>query len=163
MLPQIRSFQAGSQTGSIRGGPVRIELPADYQLFEQRRQDATPVIPQQRTTDQTAIRPALRCISCHAVITTPQDAIEIAGQHRHTCTNPHGFTFTIGCFAQASGILADPTSSTEHSWFPGYAWQIALCSNCTLHLGWRFSGESSFYGLVLNRLLTVPSSGIQQQ
>lgn len=25
------------------------------------------------------------------------------------------------------------------SWFPGYAWRIAYCSNCMHHLGWRYS------------------------
>ena len=30
-----------------------------------------------------------------------------------------------------------PQQSTEHSWFPGYAWTIALCTRCGAHLGWR--------------------------
>ena len=26
----------------------------------------------------------------------------------------------------------------EHSWFPGYSWQIIVCADCGHHIGWRF-------------------------
>lgn len=32
--------------------------------------------------------------------------------------------------------------STEFSWFPGYAWQIALCKRCQIHIGWRFTSTN---------------------
>lgn len=42
--------------------------------------------------------------------------------------------------------------STQYSWFPGYAWTIAVCSACGEHLGWRFTSSTkspaAFYGLV---------------
>ena len=45
----------------------------------------------------------------------------------------------------------EPT--TEHSWFPGYTWRIALCSRCRNHLGWLFQGHGEgFYGLILTQL-----------
>lgn len=43
--------------------------------------------------------------------------------------------------------------STEHSWFPGYAWTIAQCKNCTAHMGWKFTARrkelepQKFWGL----------------
>jgi len=29
--------------------------------------------------------------------------------------------------------------TTEFSWFEGYSWQVAVCSECGEHLGWRFA------------------------
>lgn len=26
----------------------------------------------------------------------------------------------------------------EHSWFPGYAWRLAVCPQCGAHVGWSF-------------------------
>lgn len=43
--------------------------------------------------------------------------------------------------------------SIEFSWFPGYSWQITLCSACHHHLGWKFLAikesvvPKSFFGL----------------
>lgn len=51
---------------------------------------------------------------------------------------------------------------TQFSWFPGYAWQIAACSQCNGHLGWKFTvaaGNTAnlvpkkFYGLAGGRIL----------
>ena len=36
-------------------------------------------------------------------------------------------------------VVLQGIPSTECSWFPGYAWQIAGCSRCHTHLGWRYS------------------------
>jgi hypothetical protein len=43
--------------------------------------------------------------------------------------------------------------SEYYPWFPGYAWQIAVCRGCRAHLGWLFRAEGDvFFGLILNRL-----------
>jgi hypothetical protein len=97
----------------------------------------------------------LNCISCRTAVTSPKDRIEIKGQHAHTFTNPHGYSFTIGCFAHAVEIAAEGEPSDFWSWFPGYQWQIVLCRQCGLHLGWRFISTSDFYGFILNRLISV--------
>lgn len=40
-----------------------------------------------------------------------------------------------------------------YTWFPGYAWRLALCAKCGLHLGWHYrSSGDDFFGLILNRL-----------
>lgn len=42
---------------------------------------------------------------------------------------------------------------TEHSWFPGYAWTMVMCSDCGKHLGWYFTAVEkgliprAFWGL----------------
>jgi cereblon len=60
--------------------------------------------------------------------------------------------------------------STEFSWFPGYAWQIAICSNCHLHIGWKFIAVSNrnmrprtFFGLSCKSLLVGPDKDEQQK
>jgi cereblon len=52
----------------------------------------------------------------------------------------------------AENLIAAGRPSTEFTWFPGYAWEIAWCSRCGEHLGWRFTavtdGEPGlFWGL----------------
>lgn len=50
---------------------------------------------------------------------------------------------------------------TQFSWFPGYAWQIAVCKQCNGHLGWKFTVApgsrnlvpKKFYGLAGARIL----------
>jgi hypothetical protein len=34
----------------------------------------------------------------------------------------------------------------EHSWFPGYSWQILICAKCKAHIGWRFEKLSGKAG-----------------
>lgn len=95
----------------------------------------------------------LFCVACRDPITDRDQRIDVRGAHAHTFTNPHGLTFHIGCFRAADGCRAEDPDSVEHTWFPGYAWQIAVCARCTIHLGWRFAAtQNVFYGLILDRL-----------
>src|SRR5688572_16062985 len=92
-----------------------------------------------RRDDDTALSRVLACALCKSRITTTSAAIEIAGSHLHTCENPHGYHYRIGCFAAAEGLVATGTPTTEYTWFPGYAWQVQSCARCRHHLGWRYS------------------------
>ena len=95
----------------------------------------------------------LFCVRCRHLITAQEQRIDVNGAHRHTCTNPHGLTFDIGCFREAPGCAALGEATTEFTWFPGYAWRIADCAKCGAHLGWSFTSlGGGFYGLILNRL-----------
>lgn len=95
---------------------------------------------------------ALVCIRCRYLISSDAQRIDVAGAHTHTCTNPHGIVYHIGCFGAAPGCVSVGPRLTEYSWFQGYRWQVALCSNCQTHLGWLFHGEQCFYGLIHDRL-----------
>ena len=97
--------------------------------------------------------PMIRCKNCGHTITTVDAVISVAGLHRHSFTNPAGIHYTIGCFSAARGCsnMGEPTS--EYTWFPGYTWCYSICSKCYNHMGWFYqSGDSTFYGLILNRL-----------
>lgn len=96
----------------------------------------------------------LRCADCGHVITHETERISIAGSHEHGKMNPGGFSFHIGCFRDAPGCARLGKATEEHTWFPGYAWCMAMCGRCGTHLGWAFNSRDGerFFGLILGRL-----------
>jgi hypothetical protein len=101
----------------------------------------------------------LFCARCHHAVTHQDQRIAVSGGQEHDFTNPHGFSFRIGCFREASGCVATGERTTEHTWFPGYAWQVAQCERCGIHLGWLFaSSADGFYGLIIERLTSAGSA-----
>ncbi|GAK58770.1 hypothetical protein U27_05745 [Candidatus Vecturithrix granuli] len=107
-----------------------------------------------KNTDEPERRRFLYCTACHAPITRQTDRISINEQHEHVFANPHGYIYHIGCFAQAQGCVRAGEETDFFSWFPGYAWQIALCGRCLAFLGWAFhSSQSQFWGLILDKLI----------
>lgn len=99
----------------------------------------------------------LYCAQCGRTITREDQRIPMQGGHEHVFSNPHGFTFHIGCFATAPGCGQIGPLVAEWSWFQGYRWQVALCLGCGVHLGWRYrryDGEA-FHGLILKQLVSA--------
>lgn len=97
----------------------------------------------------------LCCAACRHPITRERDRIFVQGTHEHTYANPHGISYHIGCFAEASGCAHHGPATDAWSWFPGYRWQIAVCGGCGAHLGWRYTGgDAVFHGLILRCLVT---------
>lgn len=94
----------------------------------------------------------LYCTFCKNYITELDNAVEVDGEHTHTFSNPAGFTYTINCFQYAPGCQIIGESTSEHTWFNGYEWQIAICGSCSEHLGWLFSNEKDFFALISDRL-----------
>lgn len=96
---------------------------------------------------------ALRCAVCDHRITDRAYRCEQAGAHAHTFVNPAGIQFEIGCFVAAPGCGYAGAPSEEFSWFPGWSWQIALCTRCRSHVGWLFRcGGDQFHGLIFAAL-----------
>jgi len=102
--------------------------------------------------DEEEILPekTVRCKNCEHEITKPSLAIE---PHEHTFRNPFGISFHIACYSDAPGAMDLGTPTTEATWFPNYAWSMALCGQCKSHLGWWFHGADRFAGLIVPRLL----------
>jgi hypothetical protein len=96
----------------------------------------------------------VRCAACQERVAKDAARIAVNGAHEHSFMNPAGLRFTVDCFASAPGCIPDGERSTVWTWFPGYAWQIALCRRCGSHLGWSFHGSdgASFHGLVADRI-----------
>lgn len=96
------------------------------------------------------------CKRCQNEIGSYNDIFAMSKQGIQTSyCNPAGYvheTLTIYKTKENSTFTID-RPSTEFSWFPGYSWQITLCSNCRQHLGWKFVATKknylpkSFYGL----------------
>ena len=96
----------------------------------------------------------LLCAVCRRAITRLEARIVMNGKHTHVFFNPQGIVFEIGCFATAFGCAHVGQATTEFTWFPGYAWRIAICAGCSAHLGWHYQGEGGqFYGLILANLV----------
>lgn len=117
----------------------------DNTLALQDAQQRTPSLPE----DQLIL-----CQQCRSVITRATAAIEVAGQHVYRLTNPAKVTYEIVLYREAKCRTHGPSTS-EHTWFAGFAWQIALCGHCAVHLGWRYTQPESldFYGLIKTQLL----------
>jgi len=94
----------------------------------------------------------ISCAECGHGITRDDARIAIGGAHVHTFKNPSAIDYTIGCFGDAPGCRGVGERSTVWTWFPGHAWQVAVCARCGAHLGWSFHGGSTFWGLILDRL-----------
>lgn len=101
-------------------------------------------------------RRAVVCRRCGASVAREEDRIEIGDSSLHTFVNPHGMVFRVTCFADAHGCVETGAPTLHYSWFPGCAWQVALCRACQTHLGWRFSGDDEFWGLIDDRVGSGP-------
>jgi hypothetical protein len=100
----------------------------------------------------------LYCFICGQIITQTHNSIPVEGAHKHTFTNPGGYLFEIGCFREAQGCEQAGEFTDFYSWFDGYAWRYAVCRSCRVHLGWAYRGPDTFFGLVLNRLVSSKES-----
>ncbi len=100
---------------------------------------------------------AIVCRQCLHGITASAERTLVNGAHAHTFANPEGIVFEIGCYREAWGCGYLGPSSSEFTWFAGYVWRIAVCSNCLIHLGWQFSSPDrhAFHGLITSRLVAT--------
>ncbi|XP_013790743.1 protein cereblon-like isoform X2 [Limulus polyphemus] len=86
-----------------------------------------------------------------------------------TYVNPSGYVHEIVTSYKACGLLLQNRSSTEQSWFPGYAWTIASCSGCGSHMGWKFTATKrklqpqQFWGLCRAALRPALCSGREDE
>ena len=95
------------------------------------------------------------CRLCKARVTTSWEKMKMHGRHIHDFVNPAGFTFRIRCFSDAPGAAGIGISTMEFTWFPGFAWKMAVCRGCGTHLGWTYSSENGkvFWGLIARNLI----------
>ena len=94
----------------------------------------------------------LMCAYCGHFVTKVGEKIEVRGRHNHDFPY-YGNIVRLGCYRNAPGCVGIERVSHGYSWFRGYSWQIQLCRNCNIQLGWKYmSQDDSFYGLVFKML-----------
>ncbi len=93
------------------------------------------------------------CIACNKKITSDKERFEYNNQTEFQFINPGGYYFDIITFAEADGCKVMGESTLEFTWFDGHAWTFAVCSRCSNHLGWKYTGKYSFYGLIKSRMI----------
>lgn len=111
--------------------------------------------PERALADELDEPPAerpIRCAACGHPVTHEGARVSVHGAHEHRRVNPSGVDFHVGCFSEAPGCVGEGTPTSFWTWFPGYAWRLAHCRGCGAHLGWEFTGERAFWGLILPRL-----------
>ncbi len=101
---------------------------------------------------------ALYCAGCGHLVTRARWKISLGGTER-PFTNPLGISFTVVCFSDAPGAVAEGAATEQDTWFHGYEWCFALCRGCKGHLGWHYrnaANSDEFFGLIKNRLSSRP-------
>ena len=101
--------------------------------------------------------PAICCRACGQLVTRRNCNGPDTVDSERTFRNPAGYSFHVKVFGEAEGCRVVGEAVSEASWFPDYAWRLALCRECDTHLGWRFekSGHSDFWGMIVTRLTGV--------
>jgi len=93
------------------------------------------------------------CMLCIKKITSDKDRFVFNNKSEFQFVNPGGYFFDIITFCVADGCQEEGEPTMEFTWFPGHSWLFTFCSRCGSHLGWKYHGEFSFYGLIKSRLI----------
>jgi len=92
----------------------------------------------------------LRCEHCGAVVSWMRHVFSVGGSEGTTgaYVNEHGVVHQTVTLRKVDsrGVVCIGRPETRESWFPGYSWQIAYCSICSDHLGWKFRRVDSGRG-----------------
>jgi hypothetical protein len=125
------------------------------------RDDESPkTTPQKRPRDETVTTGADRWLCCRSCATriAPLAAVLPEGEDPLVFANPEGRVFELLLLGNARALQLVGNATQEFTWFQGYAWRVALCAGCGIHLGWRFetAAERSppvFFGLLRRELV----------
>jgi hypothetical protein len=91
----------------------------------------------------------IRCRSCGEALAPRSARIDLTPD---TFVNPDGVVFELVGVREAPGSATVGAPTLYWTWFPGCAWQVALCRSCGAHVGWAYTGASTFWGLIRDRV-----------
>ena len=93
------------------------------------------------------------CVWCLHPVANEKDRCLQGDRSELRFRNPEGIWFRLITFRQAPGGRNVGVPTLEHTWFPGHAWSYCICASCRMHLGWFYSGPTSFVGLIKDRIV----------
>jgi hypothetical protein len=93
------------------------------------------------------------CVWCLNRVADETDRFSYGGKQVFAFTNPEGIRFEILTFSRTLGCCQTGIPSLQYTWFEGHAWSYCQCGGCRQHLGWYYSGEHEFVGLIKSRLV----------
>jgi hypothetical protein len=110
--------------------------------------------PEAEVKVQTGLQPDdWLCLRCSKKITEDKERFLYENRSEFQFTNPDGFVFEIITFRTADGCREEGEPTFAFTWFREHSWSFALCSRCGLHLGWKYYGKFSFFGLIKSRII----------
>ncbi|KAL5697535.1 hypothetical protein ACHQM5_028668 [Ranunculus cassubicifolius] len=96
----------------------------------------------------------VRCKTCETLIAKRSDMLVMSTDGPlGAYVNPHGYVHEIMTLYKVNGLALIGHPDKAYSWFPGYAWTIAVCATCEMQLGWLFTATNkklkprSFWGI----------------
>ncbi len=123
----------------------------------------------------------LCCAQCQAVLASKRALFSVPGAEGTVGAycNPHGIVHQTCTFTDlldaVEAVTLEGEPVKQDSWFDSYAWTIAYCRGCDVHLGWRFTycGEDTaagarlpmFWGLRRQALVDegMPVAGLEDR
>lgn len=93
------------------------------------------------------------CGWCHHRVASEKDRFRYEGKEEFAFSNPEGIGFVILTFSRTLGCVQSGAPTLEHTWFRGHAWSYCQCERCGLHLGWYYTGQHDFAGLIKDRIV----------
>jgi hypothetical protein len=99
----------------------------------------------------------LLCYLCLNKICSASDRFLYQGNSSFEFRNPSGQLFSILTVTRAPGCKPVGSSTTDFTWFEGHAWTVCLCGKCGQQMGWKYTGKTSFFGLIRSRLVSGSS------
>jgi hypothetical protein len=111
-------------------------------------------------TEETPPR-RYRCRACLTPLCTREDDLPVGGALLHEEVNPGGFRHLFLTVARCAHVRSVGEPTLEHTWFPGYTWEVILCEGCGAALGWCYCAvdrrsPARFYGLIVDAILEDP-------
>lgn len=110
------------------------------------------IVPDNDLEHETTDDDVIVCANCDHLITRARWRITKNEDNEHTVFNPGGQVFRIACFKEAVGVCSQGPPRSEFTWFKGYSWQVGRCAGCSTHIGWRYTGSDTFFGLIKDQL-----------
>jgi hypothetical protein len=93
------------------------------------------------------------CAWCHNRVANEKDRFPYDGNDEFTFANPEGIRFVVITFARTIGCEELGSPTLENTWFAGHAWSFCQCDRCGQQLGWYYSGQHQFAGLIKDRIV----------